>query len=360
MADKVGDDVETADEVGDDEAASQSLLDRMSALDRWREDAVPALSPNSHPATLDPDVDIDPILPDGWREEQRRRRRKRRKRREPRPWMRRARWSLLGLLLLAGVTAAAVLILVPRYAESIADGVVADYREALDTVATRIPPTQTALEQLTSPDLDRIQLDQTVPAFTRFRASALALSDTVRKPLPDTPPLLPRDVIDDLAPVRARISLVAGRADVVSGRLGRLVTYRTLLSEAFVLPADLPLAAEAAEINELSLTLAAMLADSLDATSRLPTDPFLDSHRAEVAETLDWYRTWEVEYLQALRRDSPAVASAMINQARSRAGRLRIGLEPALVSFRDWGQAELAGLGSDLAATRVLVLRPED
>ncbi len=354
-----------APEAGADAAVAAegegTLLDRIEELPQWRPDAVPEAERAGRSMPLDPAVEVEPILPDGWRDQPRRRRRTRRKqkRRGPRPWVRRARWSLVSALLLGGVVAAALLIWVPQYVESLAEGVVDDYREGLDLLQERIPPMEASLPELARADLTGPDLEEIQPVFARLRTAALSLSDTVRDPLPETPPLLPRDIIDELAPVRARIALVAGRADVVTGRIGRVVRYRTLLQEAFALPAELPTVAEPLEVNDLSLTLAAMLADSLDVVSRLPSEPFLDAHRAEVQETLEWFRTWEIDYLQALRREGSGAAATLVSSARSRVGRVQLRLGAPLAEFEAWAEAELASLAADLATARILVVRAD-
>ncbi len=340
------------DDTGDDQQLS--LLERIERFDRFRADGAAANSSRS----LTADLDVEPILPEGWRTEPRPRRRRRRKERRPgRPWVRQARWSVLAALAVGGAVTAAVLVAVPRYAESVAEDRAIEYREALTELEAAIPGMADVLDDLGDADLTSEELGERLGPYGRFRAAAVGLSGAAREGLPEVPPLFPDNAIDELAPVRDRLALVAGRGDVLSSRLAKLVGYRSSLDGAFVLP-ELPLTAPSDEINEISLSLAEMLADSLEAISALPTDPFLDEHRAAVQETLDWFRTWEIEYLEELRKGDPSAASALVNQARSRHSRLRTDLGPPLADFAAWAGGELAGLERDVAAALVVVPQP--
>ncbi len=343
--------------ITDDPAGDQqlSLLERIEQFDRFRADAA---APNSS-RSLTSDLDVEPILPEGWRTEPRRRRRPRRRERKPRrPWVRKARWSVLAALAVGGAAAAAVLVGVPRFAESVAEERAADYFEALTEMEEAIPGMADVLGDLGDPELSDEQLGERLGPYGRFRAATVGLSAVARDDLPEVPPLFPDNAIDELAPIRDRIALVAGRGDLLSGRLAKLVGYRSSLEDAFVLP-ELPLAVAPAEVNDVSLALAEMLADSLEAVSALPTDPFLDEHRAAAQETLEWFRNWEIDYLEELRKGNPSAASALVNQARSRLNRLRTDLGPAVAEFADWARTELAGLERDVAAALVVVPHPD-
>ncbi len=335
----------------DDPGAGQalSLLERMEQLDRFRADSA---TPNSS-RSLRADLDVEPILPESWRTESRPQRRRRR-RRPRRAWARKARWGVLAALAAGGAVTASVLIGVPRYAESVADERAAEYRVALNELGSAIPGMALALDDLGDAELTGEQLAERLGPYGRFRAATVGLSGTARESLPEVPPLFPDNAIDELTPVRERLALVAGRSDVLSGRLTKLVGYRSSFEDAFVLP-DLPLTAASSDVNDVSLALAEMLADSFEAISDLPTDPFLDEHRAAVQETLDWFRTWEIDYLEELRMGNRSAASALVNQARSRLDRLQTDLGPPVAEFADWARTELAGLERDVAAALILV-----
>ncbi len=332
----------------------RSLLERIEQFDRFRSNGAPASS-----RSLTADLDVEPILPDGWRSETRRRprRRRRRDRTPTRPWVRKARWWVVVALLAGGALAAAVLVGVPRYAEGVAEERAADYRAALTELDQAIPEMTAVLDDLGTVDDDAGELTERLGPYGRFRAATVALSGAARDDLPEVPPLFPDNAIEELVPVRDRVALVAGRGDLLAGRLAKLVAYRTSLDDAFVLP-DLPLTVASAEVNDVSLALAEMLADSLEVVSGLPTDPFLDEHRADVQETLDWFRTWEVDYLEELRMGNRSAASALVNQARARLSRMQADLATPLLDFTDWARDELAGLDRDVAAALVLVPQP--
>ncbi len=338
--------------------SAASLLDRLRLFEEARGNGVVPPPRASQPLTTDPDVEVTPILPPSWRSEQavRRRRRRRRRGRSERTWWRRARWSVLFFAIMAGAVAAAILVWVPRYAEDVAADVVADYAVALAEVDAALPGVPPVLADLAAVNLSGEDLANRIAPFGRFRAAATTLSGVARESLPELPPLFPDDAVAELAPLRERMSLIAGRADVLAGRIAKIATYRAAMAQAFVLP-PLPTAVDGNEVNDLSLSLAQMIADSLDAATRLPSDPLLDAHRADVQSTLEWLRTWEIDYLEALRADDPATAQALINQARARISRLRGDLTEPLTEFQAWAADELDGLARDLDAGQLLVAR---
>ncbi len=339
------------DDAGQEEPVEEtgpSLLQKMERFDRWHGAA-------TRPRTVSTDLEGDDpeelpaILPDGWTTSKRRRRKPKRRRI---PW--RVRISVVLTVGVIGAGVAAALIFVPKFAEWRADEVVTDYRDALLALESELDTIDDSVVAITDPSLDGLELTTRIAPFGRFQAASLTLSDTVRDPLPDLPPLVPDEPIQQLAPTRQRLSLVAGRSDAISARLNKVIDYRIEYERLFVLP-PLPIRVEASDANVLSLSLAGMLADSLDAITNLPADPFLDTHREAITATFEFFQQWEIDYLDALRRGSTARASAMSNQAENAILSLDAGLDAPLLQLRVWARDELDGLGRDVSAALILV-----
>ncbi len=353
-ADKAREEEPAADgsEDGPVEEPGPSLLQKMEQFDRWHGAATRARTSS---AAADDVEDAAPpaILPDGWRSE-----RSKRPRRGPRPrripWRIRISIVLVALVVAAGVAGA--LIYIPKFAEDTAADLLDDYRTELALLQATIPGATESSAAIADPGIDAIELSIRIVPFGRFRAASLSLSETVRKALPDLPPLFPDQPVQDLSPTRERLSLVAGRADVIASRLNKFVTYRIEFERMFLLP-RLPNRVEASEANELSLALAEMLADSLDALTRLPTDPFLDGHRGQVTATFEFFQQWEIDYLDALRRGAPAQAAALASEAVGAVRVLESGLDAPLQALQSWAEEELAGLDRDITGGLILVGR---
>ena len=351
-ADQATDEGPSADDDGGQPGdAGQSLLARMEHFDRWHGAAT---RPPPAPAIDGDDEEVDPptILPDGWRSQQRRRRRRTGPKRRRVPW--RVRISVVLAAVAIGAAIAAAMIYVPRFAENTADDLLEDYRTELSALEATIPGAADSAGAIADPTIDGIELSIRIVPFSRFQAASLSLGDIMREALPDLPPLFPDEPIQDLAPTRERLSLVAGRADVIASRLNRFITYRIEFERMFVLP-DLPIRAEAGEANVLSLALAEMLVDTLDALTRLPADPFLDEHRDQATATFEFFQQWEIDYLDALRRDANAQASALVSEADGAIRLLRSGLDAPLASLQGWADTELAGLERDVTGALILV-----
>lgn len=348
-ANEVTGDTVAPEDGGEPADAPSSLLERLEGFDRWHGAAT-----RPRPAPMvdgEEDADVPTILPESWRSQRRRRRRRGPKRRRI-PW--RVRISVVLVAVLIGVIAAAVIIYVPRFAEDRAADVSQDYRTELLAVQAAIPGAVEAAAAIADPAIDGIELSIRIVPFSRFQTASLSLGETVRKTLPELPPLFPDSPIQELAPTRERLSLVAGRADVITSRLSKFVSYRIEFEKMFVLP-DLPSSAEAGEANVLSLALAEMLVDSLDALTALPSDPFLDEHRDQATATFEFFQEWEIDYLDALRRGATAQATALRADATGANRLLRLGLESPLMQLQQWADAELAGLDRDVTGALILV-----
>ena len=277
---------------------------------------------------------------------------------EPPPRSRRRvwafRWTVVLLLIGVGVAAAIGYQWYLGAAESEADEVRSAYATALAELGAATGMGEAAMLELTQPAVDAVALDAQVGPFSAFTSAVTEFSRLVRADLPATPPLAPRDALEELEPLRSELRLVASRADGLAARIDKLLTYRRVLEEAFVLP-RLPSEASGDQIDELSPALAQVISDSVGALNRLPTDPFLDAHRLQAEETLEFMRNWETDYLAALRTGNQSRAEVLGIGMNREVSEMRAAIADPLADFRAWALAEFAGLRSDVAAKEILV-----
>ena len=266
------------------------------------------------------------------------------------------RWMVVLVLIALGVGVAALIRWIPTIAEDEAEKVVAEYELSLSDLSVTLPDVDAIVPGLTDLASDPGSTEALV-ATTRFQVAVSSLGQTVRAPLPSTPPLVPRDALDELLPLKRDISLVAGRGELIAARLNRLVAYRSLADTAFILP-DLPNRGNLEETNDLAVAVASMLADSLETLSRLPQDALLDPHREEAQELFEFLKEWENRYLGALRTDDDVAASARTREARTRVQNWRDNLAGPLDELEVWFGTELNGLRADIRDSRLLLPTP--
>ncbi len=100
-----------------------------------------------------------------------------------------------------------------------------------------------------------------------------------------------------------------------------------------MLPA-LPTKASAQILNDLSVSLASALADSVTTAGSLPADAALVDHTRALKSAIDRFGDWQVEYLDALRRDREAEAAALVTEVATLRTDLGDLLVPSLAAIR--------------------------
>ncbi len=327
-------------------SAGPSLLQRIDEFERRRRGNGAGASDELIVPQAPPAHDAGTVLPEGWTE----------------PYLHRPsavrkwafRWTVLALLVAVGVTVALAIGWYLSIAEEEALDVRAGYRQALVKVEQALPGGEAAMVAITQPETTAEQLVLDLAPFTAFQGAVTTLSSRVRADLPDTPPFAPRDALEELEPLRSDLALAAGRADALSARLGKLVTYRLVFAEMFALP-ELPLRATANELDLLSPALAQATADSVQGLSRLPADDFLDEHRTTVQETIDFLRDWQPGYISALQAGDRQQAELLMLRLNGQLRDVRTGIEGPLDAFRTWAESEFAGLRRDVGNALILV-----
>jgi hypothetical protein len=114
---------------------------------------------------------------------------------------------------------------------------------------------------------------------------------------------------------------------------------------------NLPTSAESSEIDALSVSLAGSLADPARLVAALPQDPSFADTNDLITAASERYATWQLEYLDALRKSDVERATALVGEldaVRDRIadamhealGVVRSELDPAIVSLA--GETETA------------------
>lgn len=266
------------------------------------------------------------------------------------------RWgaALSFLVLVAAIIAAVVFL--PRVAEQEADDVAAEYQQALVELRNVLPGTQAALADLTDSAATPEQVAEVVPATAELSAKAHEVATLGSEPLPNTLPLIPRGPLEELEPVRGAMVVAGAQGDVIAVRLGHGFVYRTTIPALLATP-ELPTEADAATINQLSVTLAESLADSSRLVSELPDDPAFADVKSQADTATIRFAAWQPEYLEALRSGDVDAATALIIEL----DEMRLGLAEAnaqalLVMRTDLDQ-QIIDLAENIEATLLIIPR---
>ena len=260
------------------------------------------------------------------------------------------RWVLafLALVVVAGIVAA--VFLVPRTVQEQADVLAGDYRASLTDLRNELPDSQNALAALTDPTTSPAAVAAAVPLVGDLNVRASIVIAQATQPLPNTVPLVPRDPFLALEPTRASMLVLGAEAQGISGRLATAFTYRSTIPLLFQ-TGDLPTSADPATVDALSVSLAESLADTARFVADLPPDPTFTETLELATSASQRYATWQLEYLDALRKDDAERAAALVEEldaARSGVtdamhdalGQVRAELDPAIVDLA--GETETA------------------
>ena len=228
---------------------------------------------------------------------------------------------------------AAAVLLLPRLVERTADNEAANYRTAIADVRRQLPGAQTILATVTEPSTTTDELSALVPDLLALDVQSDALLAMASEPLPDTLPGLPRGALDDLEPIRQVMRRLSGDGSGIADRISAGLDYRGLLSRFLVVP-DLPTSATSREVQDLSATLAASLADTTGALADLPDDPAFADHRAAASSAAARFSDWQSEYITALRANNEAAATALVLEMMELRNDLNAELVGALATLR--------------------------
>lgn len=269
---------------------------------------------------------------------------------------RRFRWTVVVLLLLAGLLAVGALLVVPAYVENQAEGLNQEYRSALLDLNADLAPTQLVLDRATDPTESLTDIGAAAVTLSALSESAANVRDLARQDLPSSPPLTPRDSLLALQPARNRMIEVGGFGLELSRRITAVVDYEAAAANILDVP-SLPLVANELRISDLSIELAAIQAETADALTELPDDPALAGHKSLAYEAQARLGPWQSEYLESLRTGDRITARALINELADSRASLDAALDDAKAVLRALLDTSLVTLAQQVEATLILLPR---
>ena len=261
------------------------------------------------------------------------------------------RWTVVISLSVLVVGFVLAVLFLPTLVESSARDEAADYQVALTTLRETLPEAQQALASATDPRTSTSSLFSLAAELSRLDAASREVATRAARPLPDSLPLLPRGALEDLVPTRERMTMLGDDGISIATRLAAAISYRTTLDAILMYP-SLPVRADASQINGLSITLAATLANSVAVLADLPLEPTFAVHRLEAEAALERFGEWQTDYLDALRRDDTGATAALIAEVQQLRIDLFDAIFPALAATRSEIDADIIAL--DMAIARAI------
>ena len=256
------------------------------------------------------------------------------------------RWPAFALLL--AVIAAIILAIVwlPKASDSAATATRTAYYDASLSVREFLPTAQASLDIATNPSSTDAALGTVIPVVSELTTHATNLATTAAEPLPTVVPFVSSDAIDELPTLQDRSAVLASDTSEVARQIGHAYVYRTSLSEVLVV-GDLPTEAGSEEINALSVTLAASLAENTSLITDLPSNGTFDRVASSAADAVAAYAQWQEDYLAALVDDDAAAAAALIKDINAVRDELVSEAEQTLATFRDMLDDRIVSLSLD-------------
>ncbi len=232
--------------------------------------------------------------------------------------------------------------------DRIAEQATATYRSAVSEARTVLPTATEVMQSITDPAVTTEGLSNAAVTLSQLDTAARNLFTYASEPLSSTPPLVSREALDSLTPLRSDMARASQDGLAVERRLGDALTYRLVFGRAFVLP-ELPVTAAPDEISALGVELGLGLAGTLDALVALPNDPAFESHRAQAEVLAARYAEWQIEYLSALRAGDLTTATDLVEELQGAVDRIATGLADPLLTVATWASEELEAFDTTLA-----------
>jgi len=250
------------------------------------------------------------------------------------------RWSVIvagGLVLAIAVT---VLQIGVRLPIRLAEQATVTYRAVITEAQNVLPTAREVMLSITDPTVTIEGLSDAAVSLSQLDTASRKLFTNASEPLSNTPPLVSRDPLDALAPLRSDMAVASQDGLAIERRLGDALTYRLVFDRTFALP-ELPVTASPDEISSLGVELGLGLAGTLDAIAALPNDPAFEAHRAQAEVLATRYSEWQIEYLSALRIRDLTAATVLVEELQTAVERLTAGISVPLQAVAAWATDEI-------------------
>ena len=192
--------------------------------------------------------------------------------------------------------------------------------------------------------------------LSNLGSSATGLDTLATEPLPGTLPLIPRGSLDALAPARMRMEAVAADSRALAERMTRIAEYQAGTARLFVTP-NLPAVAAPSYVNDLSLVLAGVRAETAVVLAGLPDDADLATHKAMARSLQERSASWQTEYLEALRLGDRSTAAGLVNELVDLRSELQDEFRNAQVAIRTEIDSAILTMSEEIEATLILFSR---
>ncbi len=259
------------------------------------------------------------------------------------------RWIAAGAVVAVLAVVGWLIYSLPNNVQQEADDLAASYRTSLTALRNELPTTQTALQVLTDPASSPEEVSAVIPAIGDINTRATVVVGQATTPLPSTLPLVPTTPLDDLEPTRSAMLIVGAEAEGISGRLATTFAYRSTVPMLFATP-QLPVQADSATVDQLSVDLAESLATTARLISELPPDPTFATTRDLATAASDRYATWQLEYLDALREGDTTRATALVTELGVAKSSIERELDRALATVRSEVDPKIIDLATETEA----------
>jgi hypothetical protein len=224
-----------------------------------------------------------------------------------------------------------------------------DYYDTAAAVRNYLPETQGGLDAITNPESDAEAVAGAVPVVAELDRRAFDLETVTAEPLPSTLPFVPAGQIDALVPLRNSGAILGASASELAKQLGTAYIYRTSIP-LLLDTGPLPVTASTQEVNDISVRLAASLAQDAGIVADLPDDPAFADIRTEAIAAVDRYGAWQDEYLAALTGEDPDAAQRLVSEMEILRSDLVVVNTDDLLAFRTDADQWIVRLAGELEA----------
>ncbi len=261
----------------------------------------------------------------------------------------RLRWLVPSVVVALAVAATATAVyLLPQAVDDEAASLANGYRSSLATLRSALPDAQRALDVVTDPAATDEDIGAVPATLAALTSAAGGVAADASAALPRTLPFVPRDALDALEPVRDTAVILADEAGALADRIGAAFDFRTAVESMFAMEALPTTAADESEVLDLSIALAADLAETGHTLSELDQDPAFAAVQTAAASAYERYAPWQLEYLDALRSGDTTRAAELNDELALVLALVHDELHSALASVRVEVDAELVELAAEL------------
>lgn len=181
-------------------------------------------------------------------------------------------------------------------------------------------------------------------------AARIAAIDAAARELFEAASGLPTDALatPETSQLRLQAADLAGAALETTATVGEVLAYRLVFQE-LVVPPELPLSVDSAQLPDVAADVAWWVTRASDAASALPTHPRLGDHPLRTAEWAAGLEGWQGDYLEALRSGDVTAARAARQQVLDELERLRTDLDSLVADVQEWASGESQRIRDGLA-----------